>query len=110
MTTFLRQVRNLAAVVALASISLLAQTGLGIVTGTVKDSSNAAVANASITLTNTATGVSKTSQTNSSGIYSFESVPIGPYSLSAQATGFEKWSGTFEVPAGQTVTIDPTLN
>jgi hypothetical protein len=110
MTTFLRQVRNLVAVVALASISLLAQTGLGIVTGTVKDSSSAAVANASITLTNTATGVSKTSQTNSDGIYSFQSVPIGPYSLSAQATGFEKWSGTFEVPAGQTVTIDPTLN
>ena len=109
-STFLRRVRNFLPLLALAAVPAIAQTGLGTVSGTVRDSSNATVPKASITLTNTATGVNSTTDTNSAGLYSFSNVQIGSYVLTVAVTGFEKWSGTFEVPAGQTVTIDPTLN
>jgi Carboxypeptidase regulatory-like domain len=109
-STFLRQVRNFMGVVALTVAPLMCQTGLGTVSGTVRDASSAAVPKATITLTNTATGVNSTANTNSAGLYSFSNVQIGSYVLAVAATGFEKWSGTFQVQAGQTVTVDPTLN
>src|SRR6266849_1848991 len=86
-----------------------AQTGLGVVRGTVTDASKAVVPNAKTTLTNTATGVARNTETNASGIYDFESIPIGPYTLLIEASGFKKWEGTLTVQAGQTVVIDPAM-
>src|SRR5690242_21778338 len=56
----------------LAALPLDAQTGLGVVRGTVLDASKGVIPNAKVTLTNTATGVAKESQTNAAGIYYFE--------------------------------------
>jgi len=88
---------------------LLAQTGLGVVTGTVRDTSGAVVPNARVTLTETAKGITRDNPTNSSGIYYFGSVPVGAYLVSVEAPGFRKWQGSFQVQAGQTVTVEPTL-
>jgi hypothetical protein len=109
MTPSLRHVRKLLALGFVALAPLMAQTGLGIVTGTVQDSSNAALPKATITLTNTATGVVRTADANSAGIYYFGSVQIGPYSLSVEAPGFNKWETSFQLEAGRTVNVDPTL-
>ncbi len=48
----------------------LAQTS-GEITGEVKDPSGAVMPNASVTVTNTATNVARSTVTNSSGVYSF---------------------------------------
>jgi hypothetical protein len=58
------------------------------VLGYVKDTSGAAVANTTITLTNTATGIAQTAKTDQEGRYEFSSVPIGPYVVKGEAASF----------------------
>jgi hypothetical protein len=60
--------------------------------GTVTDSSGAAVANAKVTVTETNTGISHTSQTNESGNYVFPDLPPGTYRVIAEQTGFKRES------------------
>jgi carboxypeptidase family protein/TonB-dependent receptor-like protein len=67
----------------------LAQTGNGSVGGIVQDSTKALIPGVSITLTNTATGVSSTQITNDTGAYAFQSVPPGNYKLNAELPGFK---------------------
>lgn len=107
--TSLRNARKIVLALALVAMPVAAQTGLGVVQGTVQDASNAVVPNAKVALLNTATGVERNSVTNAAGIYYFSSVPIGPYTLGVEATGFKKWEGTLKVEAGQTVVIDATM-
>ncbi len=109
MGLFLRNAGKLGAVTAIFLSTLVAQTGLGIVTGTVRDPSNAAAPNAVVTLTDTATGVAHTAQTNQAGIYYFGSLQVGPYHMAVEAPGFTKWETDFLIQAGQTVTVDATL-
>lgn len=108
--SFLRLVIKLACLGAVALAPVAAQTGLGVVQGTVLDSTRAAVPNAKVTLINAQTGVARTAQSNAVGVYYFASVPIGPYSLSVEAVGFKRWSSTLQVAAGQTVVVDPVLD
>src|SRR3954453_23993630 len=88
---------------------LVAQTGVGVVRGTVQDATKGVVPNAKATLNHTATGIERATVTNSDGIYDFENVPVWPYRLGSEATGFKRWEGTLTVQAGQTVAIDPAM-
>jgi hypothetical protein len=69
--------------------SLMAQTGgeAGI-QGTVLDSTGAAIPNATITATNTATGVATTRTTSAEGLYTIAPIVPGVYTVSAKADGF----------------------
>ena len=58
--------------------------------GTVTDSSGAAVTNAKVTITETNTGISRTSQTNESGNYVFPDLAPGTYSVTAELSGFKR--------------------
>ena len=58
--------------------------------GTVTDSSGAVVPNAAITLTNLGTNEIRTAQSTGSGDYSFSLLPVGHYSITVKATGFQK--------------------
>jgi len=107
-TSFQKARKALLALV-LAALPLAAQTGLGVVRGTVLDASKGVIPNAKVTLTNTATGVTKESQTNAAGIYYFGAVPIGPYTLDVEAQGFKKWQATLTLEAGQTAVVDPGM-
>jgi hypothetical protein len=89
--------------------SAVAQTGLGTVSGTAQDSTKAVLPNVKVTLTNSATGVSRETNTNSAGLFYFASVQIGAYQLGFEGQGFKRWEGTLTVEAGQTVTIDPIM-
>ena len=110
MATFLSNVRKAVIALLVLGLPLAAQTGLGIVTGTVQDPSKAAVPKAGVTITNTATGVSRTDVANEVGLYYFGSMPPGPYHLTVEAKGFAKWETDFQIQAGQTVSIDPTIS
>jgi len=59
------------------------------VVGTVTDPSGAAVANATITITNTDTGVARALPTNSSGQYVAPDLIIGNYTVRVTAAGFK---------------------
>ncbi len=66
-----------------------AQFGSASVLGYVRDNSGAVVQDATVTLINVATNVSLTGKTDKDGKYEFDSVPIGNYTVSTSATGFE---------------------
>src|SRR3954467_15616017 len=70
------------------AVALWAQTPLGTVTGLASDPSGAAVPGASVTLSNEATGVKRTTSSNASGAYSFPDLPPATYRLTADAKGF----------------------
>ncbi len=59
--------------------------------GVVTDSSGAVIANATVTVTQTATNAMRTVQTDPSGNYSVTLLPAGSYTLEASASGFEKY-------------------
>ena len=61
----------------------------GNINGTVTDPSDAAVADAKVTITRIDTGVATNVTTNSSGFYNSGSIAAGTYSVKAQARGFE---------------------
>ena len=71
----------------LLSPPVFAQSGA--VLGAVRDTSGAVIQGASVTLTNTATGVKTTTKTNNEGLYVFPYVQPGVYDVSASASGFE---------------------
>jgi hypothetical protein len=60
--------------------------------GTVTDSSGASVASVKVTITETNTGITRTSQTNDSGNYVFPDLPPGTYKVAAEQTGFKRAS------------------
>lgn len=64
------------------------QTIDGDVVGTVFDRTGAAISNASVSLVNTSTGVTSTAQTSAQGSYRFSNVPVGTYTITAEAAGF----------------------
>jgi hypothetical protein len=67
-----------------------AQVSTADVLGTITDSSNAIVANATITITNTGTGETRRTKANDSGEYLFPALPVGSYALTIEMPGFEK--------------------
>ncbi len=58
--------------------------------GTVMDSSGAVVAGAKVTITETKTGVSRTTTTNDSGNYNFSDLAPGQYEVAVESQGFKK--------------------
>ncbi|HLH08841.1 MAG TPA: carboxypeptidase-like regulatory domain-containing protein, partial [Terriglobales bacterium] len=78
------------AFVLFCSVSMLAQDTAS-VTGTVKDSSGAAVPNATVVVTNEAKGVTRQLVSNSDGEYLAAALPAGVYSINVSAPGFKKY-------------------
>src|SRR5437867_2464914 len=87
----------------------LAQTGNGVIKGTVLDASKAVVPGAQVTITNQNTNVSSKTQTNEAGIYYVGAVQPGPYTILVEVTGFKKWEGKIELQVGQTAVVDVAL-
>lgn len=70
------------------SASLFGQSERGALVGTITDSQGAALADATVTITNLATNVSQTYRTNSEGLYEAPFLTPGNYKVSATANGF----------------------
>jgi outer membrane receptor protein involved in Fe transport len=84
-----------------------AQQASANVNGVVSDPSGAAVPAAQVALTNTATGVERTSTSNSDGAYAFLNVMPGQYSIRATAKGFSAMTQTqITLEVNQTATFD----
>ena len=82
------------ALVLLAAGLLAAQTSEGRILGTVYDSTGAVIVGAKVTVTNTATGVSRQLTTTSAGEYVASNLEPGAYTVSATAAGFKKTIST----------------
>jgi len=66
---------------ALAAGQLMAQAGLGSITGSVQDSSGGIVARATVKLTQAGTQVTRMTTANEAGLFTFPSVAVGTYSI-----------------------------
>ena len=84
--------------VALLCATASAQVNTASLTGLVKDPSDAVVTEAAVKTRNTATGVERSTLTNSVGYYFFGNLPVGTYEITAEKPGVEK--------AATTVTLD----
>jgi outer membrane receptor protein involved in Fe transport len=79
---------------------LHAQTNLADITGTITDSTGALVSNSKVTVLNKATSATRTATTGPNGLYSFPSLPLDTYMITATAPGFQ----------ASTTTVDLTLS
>jgi hypothetical protein len=77
-------------VILCSTIATLAQATTGIVRGTVVDSTGGAIAGAAVSIKSADTGVEATTVTNSEGIFEFQALSPGAYSISIEAAGFKR--------------------
>jgi len=92
------------------AVLLEAQEYRGRITGTVADSSRAAVPDAKVTLRNINTGVEMVKTTDATGIYLFDYVLPGMYTVTAEAIGFNKTvQENVEMLTHGDVTVNVTL-
>src|SRR5215208_2517479 len=87
-----------------------AQSNAADIQGTVKDSTGAVVANATVTTRNAGTNFSRNANTNDDGFYRIINVPPGDYEMTIEAPNFKKSVLTrVTVTVGQAAQIDVTL-
>src|SRR6266436_1379049 len=88
----------------------LAQSTFGVVLGTVRDSSGAVVAGATVRLTNTGENISRQISTSDSGDYEFQNAKPGSYSVTVTRPGFKTFVATqLTLDARQTLRVDAAL-
>ena len=92
------------------ALSAMAQIQNGQFTGSVTDPSGAAVANAKITISNTATGLSVTANSNATGAFQVAELPPGTYKITIEAAGFKTFSDVgVTLNAGSTAQVDAKM-
>ena len=78
--------------------------------GLITDPSGAVVPNASVTAKQTNTGFVRTTVTDASGTYVLPNLPVGPYNLEVQASGFQAYVQTgIVLEVSNNVTINVAL-
>jgi hypothetical protein len=110
--TILRAKFALAGMLLLAFCGTMwAQTYRGTVRGLVTDQTTAVLPGATVTLTNTQTGVTTTKPSDSAGLYVFDFVDPGTYAITVEAAGFGKFTQeNVVVQSGGDVTVNASLN
>jgi hypothetical protein len=97
-------------IVFLAASALFAQGTTSRLVGTVQDPSGAAVAGATVKLTNEGTSATFTTKASETGTYVFEALQSGSYTVEVDASGFKKFiSRGNMVTIGQPTTVNVAL-
>ncbi len=87
----------------LFSAQLSAQVDLGRVAGSVTDPSGAVLPGATVIAKNLDTGVTRSTASDTGGLYVIPSLPAGHYQVTVEVKGFESRSQTADVTVGGTV-------
>ena len=99
--------RNLLVILAMAGSifqvkSVFAQVSTANIIGTITDNTGATIPDTVVTLRSNANGVTRTTKSNQDGLYSFDYVPIGDYTVTSERTGFQSQSQRLQLTAAQT--------
>src|SRR5918993_2119662 len=98
------------ALLTMSASTLVAQTGTSNIAGRVTDSSGASLAGATITVMNESTGVSHSQATTDAGVYAFEALPVGDYTVTVEHTGFKKFQKTGnQLEVNNPLTVDVVM-
>ena len=107
---FASRVAIVVCVIVAFSIRIPAQSTFGTVLGTVLDPSGGIVAKAKVELLNTGTNAVRETESSESGLYQFNNVEVGRYSIRVDAAGFQKAEyQAFDLTARATVRSDINL-
>jgi hypothetical protein len=97
-------------IVLLLLAPVYAQKITGTISGTVTDPSGAVLAGATVTITNTETGLVRTAETNSTGAYSAPDLPAGIYRVVVRQTSFKEFiTKNVELHVSSEVTVNAQL-
>ncbi|MGO9796287.1 MAG: carboxypeptidase regulatory-like domain-containing protein [Terracidiphilus sp.] len=108
--SFIPGLLAIVAAAALCTSSLQAQQTLGGITGEVTDASGGVIPNATVSLTHEETSLTRTTKTNDQGAYTFVNLPIGTYTLTYMAAGYEaQKTPHITVQADRTATLNVSL-
>ena len=101
----------IASIVLLTAFSgVTAQTGTSNISGRVVDAKEALLAGATVTLTNEATHLTQTQTTSDSGIYAFNALPPGRYTITVEAQGFKTFNSTSNtLTVGSPLVVNVTM-
>ncbi len=90
----------------LVVVQALAQDPRGVITGSLTDSSAAAIPGVTVRAVNTETGVAASAVSTATGSYRIPFLLPGPYRVTAELSGFKRFSrDNIEVRVGETVTL-----
>jgi hypothetical protein len=90
-------------------VALQAQAPTGTILGTVTDSSGAVIPQATITITNKATGNPRNLTANAEGLFSAPALPAGDYEVRGEREGFRTTVRDASVLAGSDTTVNLAL-
>jgi hypothetical protein len=88
------------------SVPVHAQVTGATLSGTVTDASGAVIANAQVSIKNTATGITKDTTTDSAGFYTAPNLQAGPYEVKVTAAGFNTAVSTVTLAVGAQQTLN----
>jgi hypothetical protein len=99
-----------AVIVCLSALSLSAQISTATLVGTVKDASGAVVAGAQVEAKNIATGIARSTTTDSAGEYSIPNLPAARYTVTVTMAGFKTFTANdIELQVAQRLLLDARL-
>ncbi|HTR26863.1 MAG TPA: carboxypeptidase regulatory-like domain-containing protein [Terriglobales bacterium] len=87
-----------------------AQTGTGLICGTVNDPSHAVVSGAKVVALEIHTQSTRSTTTNKDGFYSLSQLQPGDYDVSVEAAGFATYIAHTEINVGARITVDVLLS
>jgi len=95
---------------AFTAVIAAAQIGTASISGTIVDPSSSVVAGVKFTALHVSTGTAYSAVTNNAGFYTFPSLPVGSYDVTAENPGFKKIVRTgILLEVGDRAAIDLTL-
>jgi hypothetical protein len=98
---------SIALMLASSSHAAFGQANTATIYGTLTDQSGAAVANAMVSAANNPTGIQSSTTANSGGQFTFNFLPVGTYTFTVEAAGFQKQVRTaVALSAGQTTQLN----
>lgn len=94
-----------------STVSLIAQTDRGTLTGTITDPSGRKIVGAHLLIKSLATGVERPTTTNNAGVYTVTSLSTGTYQVTIEADGFTQLQfKNVSLDVGQIRTLDAKLS
>ncbi len=93
----------------LASSWMLGQAVTGNLQGRVLDATGAAIPDATVTVVNAATGLTRSATASAVGEYQFTGLPAGDYTINAEKQGFQKSAKKMHLDVGASATMDFSL-
>ena len=101
--------RTLVLLVLLLTGQVLYAQGVASISGTIRDSSGAALPGATIVLEDLKGGPPRTVQSGPEGLYAFTGLTPGTYRVTVSLDGFDSAAAELELAAGQSITKDVSL-